>query len=245
MLSDEERWEKRRWRWQWIARFAERQRAARQWIAFPEIAEWCARSVTGASVPAEEQARTLAYQRLDQSSRDGEFEGVRFCQGRAISATRSKILYLDPLVTGDGASPRCRLRREQLDYVAGIRDVAPYCWVPRGLARQWLAAHGYSWPTHFDPVAATFPAMSPADIALEPAEAAAPLHGKALDDALDQWARAMWGSDMRGLPNRDQLLSLARTAKPEFRSVSQQDVRALRRRLAPAEIRKGGASTHR
>ncbi len=26
------------------------------------------------------------------------------------------------------------------------------CWLPHHLARQWLAAHNYSWPAHFDPL---------------------------------------------------------------------------------------------
>jgi len=63
------------WRRQWIERFAGRQRVVRQWIALPEITDWCARSVTGADAAAEERARTLAYQRLDRSSRNGEFDG--------------------------------------------------------------------------------------------------------------------------------------------------------------------------
>jgi predicted transcriptional regulator len=162
MLSKKERYDRRR---QWIANFAKRQRVARQWISLPEIADWCARSVTGASVDAEEQARTLAYQRLDQSSRDGEFERAGRRGGRVT--TLSEIRYLDPELL------RCRLEREQLAHIEGsIRCLAEYCWLPRELVRQWLAARGYSWPAHFDPVAATVSAAGAADIVREPASAA-------------------------------------------------------------------------
>jgi hypothetical protein len=77
-------------------------------------------------------------------------------------------------------------------------------------------------------------------------EPAAPevLQGKALYDELDKWTLALWGKDLTKLPNRDELLSLARN-KPEFSKVNQLDIRALRRRLAPKKIRKGGARLHR
>jgi hypothetical protein len=129
---------------QWILSFRERQRILRQWIAFDEIADWCARSVTGANVGAEEEARTLAYERLDQSARVGEFETI--CRGQ----TQSRILYLHPRMTGHGKDRRW-LTREQLYHVQHIRDLAWFCWLPRELARQWLAAHGYPWPERFDP----------------------------------------------------------------------------------------------
>lgn len=141
------------WRRQWIERFAGRQRVARQWIALPEIADWCARSVTGADAAAEERARTLAFQRLDQSARNGEFEREgtdRSPREGTIRPKQSKILYLDPLVTASGHTAGCRLTHEPLAQLLSIRDVAAGCWLPRELARQWLAAHGYSWPAHFE-----------------------------------------------------------------------------------------------
>jgi hypothetical protein len=145
MLSDVER--RRVWRKR-IAGLVQRQRAARQLIPISEIADWCARSVTGASADAEEQARELAYQRLDQSARRGEFERG----GGAIP--QSEIRYLDPemfrLAPG---MLRLRIGREQLGQDGIIRDLAGFCWLPRDLARQWLAANGYPWPTHFDPLA--------------------------------------------------------------------------------------------
>jgi hypothetical protein len=168
MLSNAERrhlWGKR------IARVAQRQRAARQLIPLCEIADWCARSATGASAAAEEQARALAYERLDKSARDGEFERG----GRAIP--QSEIRYLDPemfrLAPGvprlDPGMLRLRIGREQLDHVESIRELAAYCWLPREVARQWLAAHGYPWPAHFDPVAQTSPTVGPAAVAIRTA----------------------------------------------------------------------------
>jgi hypothetical protein len=71
-----------------------------------------------------------------------------------------------------------------------------------------------------------------------------PLHGQALDDALDGWARRKWGSNMTKLPDRARLLSLARI-EPEFKKVNQQDIRRLRTRNAPDEIKKGGGGMHR
>ena len=133
-----------RWR-ERIAKFAERQRTERQWISLSEIADWCASSVTGASAAAEEQARAVAYERLDKSARDGEFE----CGGRATP--QSEIRFLDPemfrLAPG---MLRLRIGCDQLDHVESIRQLAAYCWLPREVARQWLAAHGYPWPAHFD-----------------------------------------------------------------------------------------------
>jgi hypothetical protein len=70
--------------------------------------------------------------------------------------------------TQDGVNRR-RLGREQLSDYVGIRDLAAYCWLQRELVRHWLAAHGYFWPTHFDPVAATGPAASATHNAVEPA----------------------------------------------------------------------------
>ena len=72
-----------------------------------------------------------------------------------------------------------------------------------------------------------------------------PLRGKALDDALDRWALGRWGKNLLQLPGRDELLSLARQDNPEFSRVTQQDIRALRRRIAPDESKRGGAMTHR
>jgi hypothetical protein len=245
---------------QFIERFPGRQRVARRWIAFDEIADWCARSMTATSATAEEEARTLAYDRLDQSVRKGEFETS--CKGQA----QSRILYLEPSMTWLTKDGRW-LRREQLDYgFESIRDQAAQCWLPRELARQWLAWHGYPWPAHFDPMPGSrmdastgirtpmsptvmrarqaVQAPLPGDEVLLLKSGAPLLRGKALDHELNKWALDHWGKDLTKLPSRDELLRLART-KPEFRRITQQDIRRLRARLAPAEIKRGGGTMHR
>src|SRR5438132_1495299 len=102
MSGEEDRralkWRREKWRRQWIARFAERQHIARRWIALVDLVDWCAQSTTTASRDEEAKAREVAYQRLTGSVRKGELE----------RDGRSKILYLDTLVTSDGWSPRCR-----------------------------------------------------------------------------------------------------------------------------------------
>jgi hypothetical protein len=255
--SDEGRTRRRQQR---IDRFAKRQRTSRQWIAVSEIADQCAFLEARASIANQEDARALAWQLLDQSARNGEFERAWFCRGR------SKILYLDAHVSTNGFSPRCRLTREQLGYVENIRTLPGDCWLPCDVVRPWLVAHGYPWPAHFDPQAKTrtyiptptqtptSPAVMlaaqtvqgslPGDEALSPEGAATRLHGKALDDELDKWVFARWGDDLTKLPSRDELLRLARD-RPEFSRVTQQDIRALRRRKAPDEIKRGGGKTHR
>jgi hypothetical protein len=155
MFDDEVRralkWGREKWRRQWIDRFAERQRGARRWIGLGDIVEWCVQSTTTASRDAEARVREVAYQRLTDSVRKGEFE----------RDARSKLLYLDVLVTGDGTSSRCRLTRAQFEiaYDAAATPPAPSlpltvlncCWLPRDMARRWLASHGYRWAPHFEP----------------------------------------------------------------------------------------------
>jgi hypothetical protein len=134
----------------WIKGFAGRQRIAHRWIAFVDLADWCAHSTTAAGRAEEDQTRDLAWQRIAQSILNAEFE----------RNSRSKVLYLDPSVMGDGGSARCRLTREQFRIAFDIAAAPPgsslpllvlvRCWVPRELARQWIETHGYRWPPHFD-----------------------------------------------------------------------------------------------
>jgi hypothetical protein len=149
-VSDEEslreiRWRRRKWRRKWIAKFAARQRFARRWISFVDLADWCARSTTAASLDDEAKAQEVAYQRLADSVRKGEFD----------RGGRSKILYLDTVVM------RCRLTREQFEiaFVSTATPPAPSlpltvlncCWVSCDLARKWLESHSYRWSPHFEP----------------------------------------------------------------------------------------------
>ena len=155
-MSDEEsgralNWQRRKRRREWIAKFAEQQRIAKRWIAFVDLVDWCAQSTTTASLDAQAKAREVAYQRLADSVQKGEFECGR----------RSKILYLDTLLTSEGRSPRCRLTREQFEIASDAAATPPApslpltvlncCWLPRDLARQWLESHGYHWSPRFEP----------------------------------------------------------------------------------------------
>jgi hypothetical protein len=157
-MSDEEerralKWGRQTWRRQWIAKFADRQRIGRRWIAVVDLVHWCAQSTTAAGIDEEQKARDLTFRRLADSILKGEFE----------REGPSKILYLDPLVTGDGASARCRLTREQFEIAFEVAAIPPAaslpllvlgrCWLPRELARHWLQSHGYHWSAHFEPAA--------------------------------------------------------------------------------------------
>ena len=164
MLADEDplvaRHIRERWRRAWINRFRKRQRTARRWIEFGEIATWCARSTTGSSREVEQQAANLTFQRLANSVAQGEFE----VDGR------SKILYLTPRVltllfqshpkalsalaqrtlADFGRSPSSRLTRRMFQ-AAQTTDPIPVlmqCWVPREMARCWLEAQGYPLPPY-------------------------------------------------------------------------------------------------
>jgi hypothetical protein len=144
------KWRREKWRRQWIAKFAGRQRSARRWIALADLVDWCAQSTTTASIEAEARAREVAYRRLTDAVQKGEFE----------RDGRSKVLYIDTLVTGDGASPRCRLTKEQFEIAADIAAAPPApsmpvtvlncCWLPSELARHWLETHGYRLPPYLE-----------------------------------------------------------------------------------------------
>jgi hypothetical protein len=129
-----------------IDKFRQRQRAARRWIEFVEIAKWCARSTTAAGADNEQRALELAYQRLANSVLQGEFE----------PSGRSKILYLDPRVMGDGMTPRWRLSQEQFEIAATIAApslpivVLARCWLRRERAAAWLELNGYRLPPYLE-----------------------------------------------------------------------------------------------
>jgi hypothetical protein len=89
----------------------------------------------------------LAYQRLADSVLQGEFE----------ASGRSKILYLDPTVTGDGMTRRSRMSREQFEIAANIAApllpilVLARCWLMRERAAAWLELHSYRLPPYMAP----------------------------------------------------------------------------------------------
>jgi hypothetical protein len=115
-----------------IMDFRAQQRISREWIPVDEIIEWCVASQTGAGRAEAETVRSLAYDRLDQSAGAGEFE-------------TEVIKWIHPRFGEQW------LTREALSHLTTIRDLAAQCWLSRARAREWLGAHGYPWPAHFDP----------------------------------------------------------------------------------------------
>jgi hypothetical protein len=158
----------------WINRFGKQQRRLRKWISVLDLADWCALSTTTAGAVEQGRAPDLALGLLADSILTGEFE----------HEGRSKILYLWSRITGLGSVP-CRLTKEafaqQRQYAVAMTPAEPLpmevlarCWVPRWLARRWTEAHGYRWPSHFDPEgqSAALPEATPPLSPLKDAEAA-------------------------------------------------------------------------
>jgi hypothetical protein len=119
-------------------RFVEQQLVARRWIGFVDLTDWCAQSQQPPASTRRKRAKDLTYRRLADSILNGEFEKKGW----------SKILYLDPSVTDDGASPRWRLTREQFKIAFDATTMPPApslpfavlncCWLPCKRARDWL-----------------------------------------------------------------------------------------------------------
>ena len=176
-----------------IARFAERQRIKKRWIALIDLIAWCAQSTTAASNDEEARARDVAYRRLAESILRGEFE----------QSGRSKVLYLDTLVTSDGASSRCRLTRNQFKITFDVAAMPPApslpltvlncCWLPSDIARRWLESHGYRWAPHFEPAHERRPAQAIPDFDLR-------LGWIPLANALAQHGNKSRGEKSRSVP---------------------------------------------
>jgi hypothetical protein len=175
----EHSWRREKWRREGrrrgrIARFASYQRNVRRnWICLADLANWCAMTAPVRTPQAQEDVRAVASQRLVDSAKSGEFD----------RAGRSKVLHLDPDVHVDRDTegglcvgfPRLRLTRDCVEQAASaaaqfdarfglLASPLPLLqswWIPRDLARQWLAARGYPWPAHFDPTPPSAPVASP------------------------------------------------------------------------------------
>jgi hypothetical protein len=132
------------WRGKWINRFADRQRLARRWIPFVDIADICARAASPASIAAEEEARALAYRRLAESIWRGEFERAGGSQVLLLHSHPRKPVrlthdYFHTMIDTYGAT----------DFTSNsllVREILRLCWLPRDLCRQWFAYHGFAWP---------------------------------------------------------------------------------------------------
>ena len=66
-----------------------------------------------------------------------------------------------------------------------------------------------------------------------------PLEGEKLVAALETWVTNDWCEDWNQLPNRDELLCLARK-KPEFAYATEQHMRDLRAKFGTEESKRGG-----
>jgi hypothetical protein len=62
---------------------------------------------------------------------------------------------------------------------------------------------------------------------------------------LIDWARFKWGDDLRQLPGRSELLEAFRSQFGHVLGINEGTIREVRRQLAPAEVRRGGAPMHR
>jgi hypothetical protein len=62
---------------------------------------------------------------------------------------------------------------------------------------------------------------------------------------LVDWARSRWGEDLQKLPNRGELLRLFREQFGRVFGINEKTMRAVRRQLATAESRQGGARMQR
>ena len=222
---------------EWIDKFRQRQHAARRWIEFVEIAKWCARSTTGTSADDEQRALELAYQRLANSVLQGEFE----------ACGRSKILYLDPTVTGDGVTPRWRLSREQFEIAATFAApslpilVLARCWLRRERAAAWLELHGYRLPPYLAADTAEFgQSAAPADTAIEQATPSSAPGAMPRPTVRDDELRAWYAGQVEKNEPTSEAADWEAARRKFGQRVRREQVRDLRRKLAPEAWRKQG-----
>jgi hypothetical protein len=211
-----------------ISHFRTQQRISREWIPVDKIIEWCVASQPGAGTAQAEQARILAFDRLDQSARAGEFE----------VGGKSQIKWLHPRFVETEW-----LTRDALSVFGTIRDQASYCWLPRELARQWLAAHGYPWPAHFDPAPPTSTTASA--IAVLPttdSDSSEPPAGiRTNKAAAAEQACRQWIAGLKERPaNTDEAFAQARAAVAHIGPLSGRAFERAWARKAPVDWRLGG-----
>jgi hypothetical protein len=222
---------------EWIDKFRQRQHVARGWIEFVEIAKWCARSTTGTSADDEQRALELAYQRLTDSVLQGEFE----------ASGQSKILYLDPMVTGDGMTPRWRLSREQFEIAAKIVTpslpilVLARCWLRRERAAAWLELYGYRLPPYLAAdTAEVAHRPPPPDTAIEQATASSAPSGLPRPTVRNDELRAWYAGQVEKNEPTSEAADWEAARQTFDQRVRRDQVRDIRRELAPEAWRKQG-----
>jgi hypothetical protein len=124
------------WRKSRIERFTKRQRLAREWINFAEIADFCARE-DGSIVP-DEKKRILAFNTLANDILNGGFE----------KNGRSKVLFLNPCRRQIRLTPAELKDVIEYNYDGdhGLSEWLPYCWAPQEIVEGWLEKHRLEKP---------------------------------------------------------------------------------------------------
>jgi hypothetical protein len=147
----------------------------------------------------------------------------------------------------DAVRRYCDDRPKELDFTLCIIDAAPVLAIARRRKDygQYIAALLARTPAKPASKSTPLPPVEGAgsDEELDGA-ASDEAHGPVSEDDLDEWAQNLWGKDLTKLPSRDELLPLAKSKFPKAK-VTQKDIRELRRRLAPEEIKRGGGKMHR
>jgi hypothetical protein len=126
-----------RWRAR-IKRFEERQRKAREWINFEEIAQWCSEE----DFPPNENKRAWAFDLLATDLLDGEFHD-----------SRPRVHFLHHY-TAKRVTPEWF--KDVIDYDWDHHDgrfILSRCWFPRRFFKRWLARHRLEKsPPRFEPL---------------------------------------------------------------------------------------------
>lgn len=217
-------------RQQRTVQFALRQRRQRKWIAFRDIADWCARE--NGSIEADEAKREKSYRTLAASILAADFE----------RDGRSRVLLLNP------EDQFCTLATHEAGRIVGsfggdfdilTKAYLQWCWVPRDLAIRWFENRNLQLP----PWLGTTP-MPAARLAAAPDEQGSFSLPKTKTVAKDRLLR--WYSDRVGAwpadrtpPSAQQDWEAAKVAHPA-NCVPRQMVRDLRRELAPAHWKMQG-----
>lgn len=131
---------RQQWRAARIERFRERQRRAREWINFAEIAEWCSKE--DQSIVPNKEKGAAAFDTLASDLLSGEFD----------ERGRSRVFYLHP------SSSKTRMTREWLkdvidhnyDGAAGRSAYLAHCWIESSMFVRWLTKHRLQ-PSPFRP----------------------------------------------------------------------------------------------
>ena len=197
-----------------IKRFEERQRKAREWINFGEIAEWCSEE---GSILSDENKRAAAFDKLAHDLLDGVFEEnghsrVHCWHLATATARRMTREWLNDAIYNNWDGHHGRL------YLA-------HCWIPRRLFERWRVKHQLkATPSRFQPQ------ISDAKAGVE-AAALIPKRGaktRGVAEAIDQ---LFSGEIPLGLSAKDRNRAIVEQLKRNRSSVPKDPQRAIQRVL--------------